>query len=164
MLPFGSGWLQNGGGGTIEWSFAPPSDIDAVVERLVLDARGYVLEPAPDEFDYVGHSLPIDGRKRSESFSQRLRQPAPLGVFDFVANQGLRKMLTQDWQEANRVYTVDGWKSTILLCGGVLEGLLLYVLKRRKKRASSGYRQVFPKGGHATALDRWGLAIQGRAG
>ena len=38
--------------------------------------------------------------------------------------------MTTDWREAQDVYQVRGWKSCVVLCGGVLEAMLLDALRR----------------------------------
>jgi len=62
-----------------------------------------------------------------------LRAPAgererPRSEFWFVSNPDLERRLTMDWREAQDVYQVRGWKSCLVLCGGVLEALLLDAL------------------------------------
>jgi nucleotide-binding universal stress UspA family protein len=38
--------------------------------------------------------------------------------------------LAQDWHEAQDVYQVQGWKSCVLLCGRILEAIILDALSR----------------------------------
>lgn len=52
----------------------------------------------------------------------------PRGDFWFIADPALQRQLMADWQEAQSVYQVRGWKSCLLLCGGILEGMLLDAL------------------------------------
>jgi hypothetical protein len=54
----------------------------------------------------------------------------PRGEFWFVKDSDLRGELAQDWREAQAVYQVQGWKSCVLLCGGILEAILLDALSR----------------------------------
>lgn len=45
--------------------------------------------------------------------------------FAFVSDDALRVVLESDWLEANRALSVEAWKSCIILCGGMVEGMLL---------------------------------------
>jgi hypothetical protein len=54
----------------------------------------------------------------------------PRQEFWFVEDPVLQRRLTRDWHEAQDVYQVRGWKSCVLLCGGLLEAILLAALAR----------------------------------
>jgi hypothetical protein len=48
-----------------------------------------------------------------------------------------------DWREAQDVYQVRGWKSCVILCGGILEAVLLAALAQSgQKRAESRGRDL----------------------
>ena len=55
-------------------------------------------------------------------------EQGPQGEFWFVGNPGLARQLTTDWIEAQDVYQVRAWRSCAVLCGGILEALLLHAL------------------------------------
>jgi len=52
------------------------------------------------------------------------------GAFWFVADARLRERLAADWHEAQDVCHVLGWKSCVVLCGGILEAVLADALTR----------------------------------
>lgn len=52
------------------------------------------------------------------------------GEFWFISDPDLQRPLATDWREAQDVYQVRGWKSCVILCGGILEGMLLDALRR----------------------------------
>jgi hypothetical protein len=45
-----------------------------------------------------------------------------------VADPDLQRQLTLDWREAQDAHQAHAWKACVLLCGGVLEGLLAEAL------------------------------------
>jgi len=47
----------------------------------------------------------------------------------FIHDEPLRKILEADWRESNRLVQVRAWKSIIIMCGGILEGLLIWRLE-----------------------------------
>lgn len=50
----------------------------------------------------------------------------------------LRSILQADWKEAGNNYASKAWKSCVLLCGGVVEGLLLWQLEDVETAAAEG--------------------------
>jgi hypothetical protein len=52
----------------------------------------------------------------------------PRQEFWFIEDPALQRQLATDWREAQDVYQVRGWKSCVILCGGILETMLLTVL------------------------------------
>ena len=74
---------------------------------------------------------------------------------EFVREDTLRSYLLADLQELSKVYGVGAWKSCVILCGGVLEGLLLSHLLLRERDAGEAARILRLKGGN---LIDWRLA------
>jgi len=109
-----SHWWGGGSGfGDQEWTVGVPVDVDD-------------LPPEPDLRGYIrGHVLTHfpPGAASSE-------RGEPSGEFWFVSDPALQRQLRTDWHEAQGVYQVRGWKSCVILCGGVLEGMLLDALAR----------------------------------
>jgi hypothetical protein len=71
----------------------------------------------------------------------------------FVRDPRLREILYSDWQETQRAFGAAAWKSTVILCGGLVEGLLVDALGR-DVRAREFY--VLRSGEtHVPGLDRW---------
>ena len=109
-----SRWWGGGSGfGDQEWTVGVPVDVDVIPAGL--DLRDYVREHVIAHFQ-PGAPSPQAGR--------------PRGEFWFVRDPDLRRELAQDWHEAQNVYQVQGWKSCVLLCGRILEAILLDALSR----------------------------------
>jgi len=53
---------------------------------------------------------------------------------DFVDDDRLRNILESDWHEATKLLEAKAWKSCIILCGSLLEGLLLWKLEATQRR------------------------------
>lgn len=124
-----------------EWQFGPPDNLDEIVQ--LESTEEYIEEQA------LRSSQPPKGTSTTrESDGDR-------GDFWFVENPSLRRLLSADRQELLRVYDAKAWKSTVILSGGILEGMLLDVLDRRKEQANEAYRQI--KGRNPEPLDRWVL-------
>jgi len=66
------------------------------------------------------------------------RTTDPLGIlprestpaFDFVASPDLQAILRRDFNEIERALAARCWKAVIILCGGILEGLLIDAISR----------------------------------
>lgn len=109
-----SHWWGGGSGfGDQEWTVGVPIDLDEIPTGP--DLREYVREHVLTHFQ-PGPPPPHPGRPRDE--------------FWFVTDPDLRGELTRDWREAQDVYQVQGWKSCVLLCGRILEAILLDALSR----------------------------------
>lgn len=52
-------------------------------------------------------------------------------ILSFVSDPVLRQQLVSDLDEAKRTIQVKAWKSCIILCGGIIEGLLINLLRER---------------------------------
>lgn len=59
------------------------------------------------------------------------QQPLDERDFSFVADQKLRKVLTSDFIEAQRAFIAETYKACGLLCGGLIEGMLLDIVQSR---------------------------------
>lgn len=109
-----SHWWGGGSGfGDQEWTVGVPVDVDD-------------LPPEPDLHAYIrDHVLTHFPSGAPVGEPERRR-----GEFWFISNPALQRRLTVDWREAQDVYQVRGWKSCVVLCGGILEGILLDALAR----------------------------------
>ena len=107
-----SHWWGGGSGfGNQEWTVGVPVDVDDLPCGADLCAyiRGHVLT-------HLSVGAPAGAEQR------------PPGEFWFVSNPDLARQLTTDWLEAQDVYQVRAWRSCVVLCGGILEALLLDAL------------------------------------
>ncbi len=112
-----SHWWGGGSGfGNREWTVGVPVDVDELPPET--DLRDYVRAHV------VHHFLPRTG----EAGGARPADLAPRSPFWFVRRAPLSQRLAADWHEAQDVFGVRGWKSCIILCGGILEAILLDAL------------------------------------
>ncbi len=113
-----SHWWGGGSAfGEREWTVGVPVDVDDLAGET--DLRRYVRE-------HVLRHFPIE----SQPLAARGRGDAPGGAFWFIEDAPLRERLAADWHEAQDVCHVMGWKSCMILCGGILEALLADALAR----------------------------------
>jgi len=109
-----SHWWGGGSGfGDQEWTVGVPIDVDEI--PLGPDLRAYIRQHV------LTHFLP-----------QVPSAPAvkPRQEFWFIQDPALQRQLAMDWREAQDVYQVRGWKSCVVLCGGILEAILPAALAR----------------------------------
>src|SRR5439155_26652405 len=74
-------------------------------------------------------------------------------AFPFVTDQKLRDIIERDFDEVQRAAVSRCWKSVIVLCGGLIEAILLDLVHRDEARARAATKA--PK---EAALLRWDLA------
>ena len=120
-----SHWWGGGSGfGDQEWTVGVPIDVDEI--PLGPDLCGYIRQHVLRHFHpQVPSAPPVKPRQE----------------FWFVQDPALQRQLTMDWREAQDVCGVRGWKSCVLLCGGLLEAILLATLAREGDAlAESGSR------------------------
>lgn len=101
-----------------EWTVGVPIDVDELLGET--DLPRYVREHVLTHFPVEARPA-VPGRNGEEAVG---------GPFIFVADSGIRQRLAADWHEAQDVCHVRGWKSCMVLCGGILEALLADALSR----------------------------------
>ena len=107
-----SHWWGGGSGfGSREWTAGIPVDVDDLPDDP--DLRAYLH----------GHVL-----RHLAAQPVAAAHPRQRGEFWFVANPDLQRQLALDWREAQDAHQAHAWKACVLLCGGILEGLLVAVL------------------------------------
>jgi hypothetical protein len=78
--------------------------------------------------------------------------------FRFMQHAKLKKIVERDYSELQRVKTVGAAKSRLVLCGGLIEALLLDALLRDEQKANSATRSPKLKGGiQVKPLVEWNL-------
>jgi hypothetical protein len=70
-----------------------------------------------------------------------------LETFSFLSDDRLREVLASDWQEVQEIRKSNsmGRKSIVILCGGILEGMLLDVLQQVEQCAKEAYQSRFDR-------------------
>jgi len=107
-----SHWWGGGSGfGAREWTVGIPVDVDDLPADP--DLRSYVRTHV---LRHLGAPTAVPAR------------PGVRGDFWFMADSDLQRQLALDWREAQDAHQAQAWKACVLLCGGILEGLLAEVL------------------------------------
>ncbi|HYL79157.1 MAG TPA: hypothetical protein VEU07_00005, partial [Candidatus Acidoferrum sp.] len=129
-----SHWWGGGSGfGSQEWTVGVPIDVDDLPAGS--DLRGYVRDHVLRHFApelFLGEPGSLTLRPQASTHER------PRDAFWFVRDQGLRRQLAMDWHEAQDVRQVRGWKSCVVLCGGILEAVLQDALSRSGPPATPG--------------------------
>lgn len=145
LINLGSFWTGHASFGK-KWECGVPPDIDDLPG--IPDLRTYVQQKVVEQYD---SKKPIEENDRLRYLLSKA--PKQEGTeFGFIRDSVLRGQLAKDWDEAQRVREVKAWKSCVILCGGILEGMLLDVLKRDEQEAKLAY-----KGKGKAELDHWDL-------
>lgn len=138
------------GQGTEEWKAGMPYDLDELPS--VSDFLAYIRAKALKDFD---PAIPIDENERIRYLVLKSKKTGLTSEFDFISDLALQQQLASDWREAQSVHKIKAWKSCVLLCGSVIEGMLLDVLSRDEQRASDAYKRLRRKS--APEISRWNL-------
>jgi hypothetical protein len=129
LLRLSHWWGGGSAFGEREWTVGVPVDVDDLLEES--DLTRYVREHVLRHFPVAVSAAtgPADAGE-------------PSGPFWFVREPRLRERLAADWHEAQDVCHVLGWKSCVVLCGGILEALLADALEQTGPRAGRGRRAL----------------------
>lgn len=135
-----SHWWGGGSAfGEREWTVGVPVDVEDLAAES--DLRRYVREHVLKHFPIESGPLAAEGKAA-----------VPDGTFGFIEDGALRERLAADWHEAQDVCHVMGWKSCVILCGGILEAVLADALARVGPPAAS--RRLLLPGLVAAAVQR----------
>jgi hypothetical protein len=127
-----SHWWGGGSAfGDREWTVGVPIDVDELLAEA--DLSRYLRE-------HVLRHFPVAAQARAAP----AENGASGGAFWFVEDARLRERLASDWHEAQDVCHVLGWKSCVVLCGGILEALLADALKRAGVGTGRGRASLTP--------------------
>lgn len=89
------------------------------------------------------------------SRNNRISVALPPQNWKFIKDDNLRETLERDYAELRELLKVRAPKSTLVLCGSILEAVLISVLKDHEAPANQKFRELFPGGGHK--LEDWKL-------
>lgn len=114
--------------------------------------RVYIEQQALRDYD---QALPVGHSEREQYLYGKQSRALP-GEFSFIHNDELRELLEADWKEAQIVHNAKAWKSCVILCGSILEGMLFDILSRNEPKSLAAYaklRASNPKiGKHASSI------------
>lgn len=131
------------GGGRLKdgpWILCVREEVDLL--RKVVDWQAYLHEEVMKGFDQrypVSEAKRaaliqspfgwLDGIGRRANGDQEIAEADELR-FEFVENEDLQRVLISDWNEMGRVLAVKAHKSCVILCGGMIEGMLLSIVRK----------------------------------
>ena len=130
LLRLSHWWGGGSAFGSREWTVGVPLDVEELPPGdLAAYLRDHVLA------HFVAQAAGAAAGLRL------VRAPAaepPRSAFWFVRDAPLAQRLGADWHEAQDVCQVRGWKSCVLLCGGILEAVLRWALLNTGGAANPG--------------------------
>lgn len=143
-------WGGSSSHGPEGWTAGMPDDVDDLPS--IPDLRAYVQAYALKNFD---PAVPVDERVRIGYFLGTSQKKGLPSEFAFIRDPGLQSQLSEDWQEAQAVHGVKAWKSCVVLCGGILEGMLFDAVSKDEQRAREAFSRLRHKS--PPKLERWDL-------
>lgn len=107
-----------------------------------LDEREFLKDPDPRWTTYYAepiwcYLIQATSRLKSELDDLNTMPVTEERDFSFVKDADLRRILERDYQEVQRAYLVEAWKSTIILSGGAIEAILTDLLLANESTARS---------------------------
>jgi hypothetical protein len=85
----------------------------------------------------------------------------PVQTWDFVESDTLKAMLQRDYSELDELLKVNAPKSVLIMCGSILEAVLVSILRQQETAAKNRYRELFPDKKNPErmppGLDEWRL-------
>ena len=78
-------------------------------------------------------------------------------AFSFVTNADLKSICLRDFREARLCSEAGAYKATVVMCGSVMEALLLDALENCEQEAKASEKAPRDKAGKVRDLDRWSL-------
>lgn len=146
-------WLGvNVGGKKEEWTLTVTPWRDEFLTEDNL--RNYIEKTALENYD---PALPVGHRERSQYQYEKESKALP-SEFSFIRNNDLRELLETDWKESQVVHAAHAWKSCVILCGSILEGMLFDILSRDEPKTLTAYRSLPTTTRPATSVSDLNLA------
>jgi hypothetical protein len=103
------------------------------------DRARYSLGSKPNRlFDAINEANKLSfGRRPSNDYEA-------LDLTFFTDDAELRLILENDWKESCVLLRAEAWKSCVLLCGGIIEGILLWQLENFQRRSTVESNGIAP--------------------
>lgn len=109
-------------------------------EKTEANWRAQMKEKAKEWAAEMGEFQPIEFTTEASASVKRI---LPDNEFDFIEQEGLRNKLKRDYDELRIVLKHAASKSIMVLCGGILEALLIDALSIEKEDAKFAYYQKY---------------------
>ena len=151
VIQLGQLWSGSASWGFQRWSAGIPPDVDELPALQNLSA--YVRGRAVKDYD---PTIPFDEAERTSYLLNKTQQKELNVEFWFISAPKLQEQLASDWLEAQAVHKAKAWKSCVILCGSILEGLLLDILSQYPRETEEIYTKLRQKS--PPELSRWSLA------
>jgi hypothetical protein len=81
----------------------------------------------------------------SKTRPRKQREALPKESFDSVSSPQLKDICRRDYEELRKVHRAQAHKSTMILSGGLIEGLLCDALDGQSSTAEAYYKKLYPK-------------------
>ncbi len=83
----------------------------------------------------------------------------PVFSFHFIEDENFKRQMISRWNEARKGYEIGAFRSTITLCGSIIEGLLSFSIRKEADEAMAIYIQKYSKSkspeGPTPGVDKW---------
>lgn len=78
--------------------------------------------------------------------------------FSFITDNKIKDILLDYWEQAKSAYKAEVYAGVVVLCGGILEGLLAWVLSTKETEAKQKFPQDFKNNdGTEKPIRQWDL-------
>jgi hypothetical protein len=78
--------------------------------------------------------------------------------FNFITDEVIKKVLEDYWDQAKAAYDAAAFAGVVVLCGGLLEGLLAWALTSKEHEAREKFANEFKyKDGTEKPISKWDL-------
>lgn len=111
---------------TTEWNLRLPRNIE---DLAIGNINDYLDMDFSSEYD---RNMPLDDNQRVVYLNSKDTRNST-SEFSFISSNAIKTIIETDWREANIAFENKVWKGCVVLCGSVLEGLLLDVLTQNRE-------------------------------
>ncbi|RZB29360.1 MAG: hypothetical protein AEth_01177, partial [Candidatus Argoarchaeum ethanivorans] len=138
--------------------------LDTEEQQLLTHVQTYLEKYRSYKTDYEKRWLQKSKKEAEEDWKKRgekTQMKMPQFDFKFIRDKEIKNLLTKDWEEAQKAFQNELHKATVLLCGTILESLLIDALSCSEKEAKSNYYQKYlegkNKGNKTPEIENWQL-------
>jgi hypothetical protein len=142
--------------------------LDTADAQLLREIQEYIEVYRKQKADYEKRwvqRVEKEAEKYRSQMAQTDTKPArallPSVDFGFVSNDALRALIQKDYEEVKKTHQAGAFKSTIVLCGAILEAALVDALMLEEDKAKFDYYQKYLQNKKEQAkppeIDQWEL-------